>query len=232
MQPPPTSAHTLMIALLVYAASDAFAAQPTILAIESPTGWGTAYVTALSGDGTFAVGYVTASGPTPARAFRWSLASGMQDLGVHIGGTVSWANDVNFDGSVVIGHGNGPGFDYHAMRWTPSTGWLDLGTAMGYFASDARAVNGAGDVVIGWTGNGMDQLPCVWNAGEPIQLLSLPQGASASANDLNVSGSTIVGTGIGPTSDSMPYGGTMALFPSLMTRQEPPPLRSTRPAMS
>lgn len=60
------------------------------------------------------------------------------DLGT-LGGTNSFATDVNIHGVVVGWSRNADGFD-RAFRWTPETGMVDLGTLPGDLASTAQAI--------------------------------------------------------------------------------------------
>ena len=96
---------------------------------------------AISGDGQWVVGNATgASGPV---AFRWSLATGLEEIGP---GT---ANGVSDDGSVVVGgsqFGSGP----EAYRWTAAGGMAPLGDLPGGgFRSQANAVSADGSIVVG-----------------------------------------------------------------------------------
>jgi probable HAF family extracellular repeat protein len=64
------------------------------------------------------------------RAFRWTAARGMQNLGT-LGGDRSEARGVSADGSVVVGWAyNAAGHD-RAFRWTAAGGMQDLGTLGG-----------------------------------------------------------------------------------------------------
>jgi probable HAF family extracellular repeat protein len=85
------------------------------------------------------------------RAFRWTAAGGMQDLGM-LGGIENEARDVSADGSVVVGVSSG-----RAFRWTQVTGMQDLGTLSGY-GSKALGVSADGSVVVGAARNAAGQL--------------------------------------------------------------------------
>jgi probable HAF family extracellular repeat protein len=93
----------------------------------------------VSTDGQIAVG---ASGGT---AFRWTLASGLQDI---IGNFPGDADAISGDGTVIVGEFQLPSGPYHAFRWTASTGMVDLGT-LGGPGSRALAVNHDGSVIVG-----------------------------------------------------------------------------------
>jgi probable HAF family extracellular repeat protein len=91
----------------------------------------------VSADGTWVVG--TAGG----KAFRWSAATGLQELG---DGT---ANGVSDDGLVVVGASDF-GSGREAYRWTAGGGMAPLGDLPGGgFSSEAFAVSGDGSIVVG-----------------------------------------------------------------------------------
>jgi probable HAF family extracellular repeat protein len=78
----------------------------------------------VSADGSVVVG-VAWNDAGDRRAFRWTEASGMQDLGT-LGGGESAALGVSADGSVVVGWAyNAEGYQ-RAFRWTAAGGMEDL----------------------------------------------------------------------------------------------------------
>jgi probable HAF family extracellular repeat protein len=87
-----------------------------------------------------------AFGPT-FHAFRWTPATGLQDLGVLPGGDQSIAIAISADEKVVVGEAQVSGL-WHAFRWTAATGMADLGT-LGGAESAAFAVNNDGSVIVG-----------------------------------------------------------------------------------
>ncbi len=84
------------------------------------------FANGVSADGATVVGYNQANEYVvnrydTRRAFRWTQAGGMQDLGVLEGATTSEARSVNSDGSIVVGTSGGKAF-----IWSQGTGMVDL----------------------------------------------------------------------------------------------------------
>ncbi|MEM9382052.1 MAG: hypothetical protein AAGB93_19000, partial [Planctomycetota bacterium] len=80
---------------------------------------------ACTPDGSIVVGYASATG-TPARAFRWSAATGIVALPELPGVVQSQAFDVSADGTTIVGRalfGSG----WRAVKWRPSEGMTVLG---------------------------------------------------------------------------------------------------------
>ena len=100
----------------------------------------------LSADGTTIVG---SGGPGFGdRAYRWTAATGSEDLGLLPGAALCGANAVSANGSVVVGYCvGGPGLT--AFRWTPGQGMSALPTLPGAFNWIANAVSANGAVVVG-----------------------------------------------------------------------------------
>ena len=106
---------------------------------------------AVSGNGQVVVG------DSNDQAFRWTQGGGLTPLGFlnPTGGQASYANDVNTDGSVVVGDsstdsaGFSP-FATEAFRWSGGV-MRRLGAipSAGAIGSSATAVNGNGKVIVG-----------------------------------------------------------------------------------
>jgi uncharacterized membrane protein len=101
----------------------------------------------ISGDGNTVVGLYWRPGQSDglAHAMKWTHLTGAEDLGS--GGRNSRANDANFDGSVVVGWDEEPGFG----NWQPAVWVNGVRTVLsvnGNFTS-ANAVSDDGTVVVG-----------------------------------------------------------------------------------
>jgi probable HAF family extracellular repeat protein len=143
----------------------------------------------VSADGSVVVGMaVNAAGK--GRAFRWTAARGMQDLGTLPGGDESWADAVSADGSVVVGISGG-----RAFRWTAARGMQDLGTLGGDW-SWAHGVSADGSVVVGEAYNAAGQRRAFrWTAARGMRSLGmLPGGGESVALGVSADGSVVVGT--------------------------------------
>jgi probable HAF family extracellular repeat protein len=113
----------------------------------------------ISGDGSTVVG---ASGDNTTsiirrKAFRWTEADGIQDLGdLPTGAEDAEAKAANFDGSVIVGWSEGEdaiGNYAEAFRWTPTGGMEPLGLLFPdleiFRESRANAVSDDGSVIVG-----------------------------------------------------------------------------------
>lgn len=170
------------------------ASAQTITGIGHLPGELTTRVLAMSADGSTVVGEAATRAPDygVGHAFRWTRASGMQDLGGPPGG-YSAALGVNADGSVVVGYG-GSGGPY-AFRWTSATGIQDLGVFPGGTNSFAEGVSADGSVVVGYSYEGPTELRAFrWTSADGMQeLAGLPGATSSAAYDVSSDGSVIVG---------------------------------------
>lgn len=113
---------------------------------------------AISAGGGAIVGYsdvVTSGGPgsgsSGGRAFRWTAAQGMQNLGT-IGGVASAAYAVSADGRVVAGYDTVPMMGTsHAFIWSEAHGMVDLNVLL-----PSLGCNTAGWTLIGVNGMSAD----------------------------------------------------------------------------
>jgi probable HAF family extracellular repeat protein len=88
------------------------------------------------------------------RAFRWTAARGMQDLGT-LGGGWSEATAVSADGSVVVGWAENAAGQRRAFRWTAAGGMEDLNITYAHLLTDdsvlwtANAISPDGRYIVG-----------------------------------------------------------------------------------
>lgn len=172
----------LMVVTLLY--YNGYAQQPTLIWFGT-FGGTSSEARAVSVNGSVVVGVADDSNGNP-RAFRWTLATGIQDLGT-LGGDGSEATDVSADGSVIVGWSSDAGGIYRAFKWTASTGMQDLG--VGDY-SKAYGVSADGAAII------VDIYPNAfrWTQGGGLQNLGTLGGASSSASDISADGSKICGS--------------------------------------
>ena len=113
-------------------------------------------VEGISGDGQVAFGYQRLSSPTRNEAATWTAMDGVVTLGQLTGGTGSYANAANADGSIIVGsaddddYGSSPNLAFH---WTQATGFQALDAT--YPLTSANAISADGSVIAGsryrWT---------------------------------------------------------------------------------
>jgi len=114
------------------------------------------------------------------RAFLWSPATGIQDLGTLY--FDSGATGVNNLGEVV-GFSGDPGGASRAFLWSPSMGMVSLGTLGGDY-SHAHGINDA-QLVVGSTSTsgGTDSVPFLWTQSSGMQPLDGVVGGAMAVNN-------------------------------------------------
>ncbi|WP_158272503.1 autotransporter domain-containing protein [Pseudomonas sp. GV071] len=151
----------------------------------------------VSDNGNAVVGYAYNSA-NEVRAFLWTKAGNMQDLGTLPGDAGAWANGISGDGQVVVGatYKVGPSYaaDYKAVRWDVASGTItDLGS-LGGTISQAYAANRDGSVIVGSSQLIDGQTHAFrWTEAGGMQDLDKTPGNSSVANDVNADGSVVVG---------------------------------------
>jgi probable HAF family extracellular repeat protein len=152
----------------------------------------------VCGDGSVVVG---SSGGN--RAFLWTRAGGMIDLGT-LGGTMAYASDVSDDGSVVVGMGDSPAGP-RAFLWTYASRMVDLGLPSDgggdQQATDtySMAVSGDGAVVAGFSGPINDAFR--WTVADGMLSLGTLGAGYSIARDCNTDGTVVVGESTGAADD-------------------------------
>lgn len=117
----------------------------------------------------------------------------MEDLGTLPGGTSSYANAVNANGTVVVGHSSTPDGG-RAFRWTSTDGMVSLGTLPGGTGSAAWGVNVDGSVIVGHSSTPNSDVAIRWTSGGGmVSLGTLAGGNSSRALGVNADGSVVVG---------------------------------------
>ncbi|VVE28686.1 HAF family extracellular repeat-containing protein [Pandoraea communis] len=157
-----------------------------------PSSGSASSATGISADGSAVIG--TATVLTDTQAFRWTTATGMQNLGT-LGGRFSDVTSVSADGNVVVGRSttasNG---SVVAFRWTTAAGMQSLGT-LGGVSSDATAVSADGAVIVG------SSYPAAignthafrWTAAGGMADLGTLGGNNSSASAVSADGGVVVG---------------------------------------
>lgn len=166
--------------------------------VETSSGWG------ISGDGETIVGlgWVT---PGSAHAVRWQAGTGMVDLGSTSAGRSSRANNVNNDGSVVVGWQDNDNGRQGAV-WVNGTQQL-IFDSFGGAASEALSVSSDGTFASGIQFGGFFGSTELWRyntlANSYEGLGNLTDGGAAgitAGNAMNGAGTLIAGGtwGFGP----------------------------------
>lgn len=151
---------------------------------------------AVAEDGSVVAGWSGISGGL-FRAFRWTPATGMQNLGT-LGGISSEAFGISADGSVVVGYAVDSMDRIRAFRWTPATGMQDLGTLGGSGAS-ANGISWDGSVIVGWAANSAQAARAFrWTASGGMQDLGTLGGSASEAFNCSPDASFVVGRSRNP----------------------------------
>jgi|GEM_PF-4476740 len=162
--------------------------------IAKPEGTGSFVSLALSGDGTTAVGYLGLNGSPSLpdyRAFRWTDAGGVENLGVSDGFLSSSAHAVNRDGSIVVGtQWLADNAGSRAFRWSESTGIVSLGTLNDRSSSWANDVSADGAVIVGTAREVNDSIAFRWT--EATGMISVEQWLTNAGVALDTSKYTVV----------------------------------------
>jgi uncharacterized membrane protein len=180
--------------------------------------------TAANIDGSVVVGWGTYLTTTAAgdffnnRAFRWTLAGGMVELGMPPSGINATAEDVSADGWTVVGSVQ-TDCDYQAFRWTSDVG-MALLDPVGCVASLAYGISADGSRIVGARYGGENPEAFLWTAdGGMVGLGYLPaDGASiypgeenSVAQDISADGSVVVGISTAAL-DGPPYSRSREAF--------------------
>lgn len=149
---------------------------------------------AVSGDGRTVVGDSAVDFFDQVKAYRWTRAAGMQDIGILPEAINSFALAVNADGSAIAGACYGDR-DF-AFRWTARRGMQDIGmlpnamygASSAGISADGRKVTGTSSTESG------DFHAFLWTEGrDMLDLGTLPGGAYSFATAISGDGNSVVG---------------------------------------
>jgi uncharacterized membrane protein len=129
--------------------------------------------TAVAGNGDVVVGWSLGPRPSPPelpslRAFRWTPAAGMQNLGtLPVGEGPGEALGISSSGDVIVGR-----FDQEAFRWTAADGMVGLGFLPGHTTSVALDASSDGNRIVGYSlADGGDSEAFLWTPDEGMRSL-------------------------------------------------------------
>lgn len=167
-------------------------AQPTLRELSDAGGQYLRDATGVSDNGVVC-GWIMVG--TNEHAALWTLAGGVEDLGVPAGMTKSKAAAISKDGVYVVGRSGltdvtGPHYFDRAFRWSRATGLQLLAplatgqvTSVGAVALDGTAVGRSGRSAALWNRN-----------GDPIALPGLSGASDSGAVGISDDGAVVVGT--------------------------------------
>jgi uncharacterized membrane protein len=152
---------------------------------SNSSGWG------ISGNGQSVVGL----GWLPnfnAHAVQWTEGGGFMDLGSTVPGRASRANDVNHDGSVVVGWQDGD--TRQAAVWRNGVQTLLFDAITNEALSEAEAVSGDGNWVGGFGNFGNNGEAWIWSEGTgTIRLGHINDTYTGAVTGLSEDGSVAIG---------------------------------------
>lgn len=174
--------------------------QATFRSLGFLPGYASSQSTAVSADGTVAVGVATTAAGS-RQAFRWDARQGMVGLGFLPGGFSSMATGASANGTVIVGIGDATGSEPStpsaAFRWTPDTGMRRIESLPGSYLCSAGGVSGDGATVVG-TCLQVNNTAYRWTAGTGSVALTRFGGGSnqqSSAAGISLDAALVVGAG-------------------------------------
>lgn len=170
-------------------------ATPTFVDLGGIAGMTPSAGRAVSNDGLVVAGDYQSNG---SRAFRWTQATGMQDLGLLPGATFAILTGMSADGSVISISSDQGGPYAIAVRWTVGQGQQNLGYLPGGSWALGTSVSADGSTLVGMAdaSPGPAVQAIRWQTVGGLQSLGTVEGAVSSEGfGASADGSVIVGRG-------------------------------------
>jgi probable HAF family extracellular repeat protein len=144
----------------------------------------------VSADGTVVVGWGGVY--SPHVAFRWTLGTGMQNMGQLVSGRDAEAWGMSDDGRVIVGYGMISSSAYRGFRWV--NGVFTQFSTFGGSTSQAYAASANGSVIVGAAAlsSGLNRA-FRWTEEGMVNLGTLPGGIRSVARGVSADGSVVVG---------------------------------------
>jgi probable HAF family extracellular repeat protein len=173
----------------------------------------------VSNDGSVVAGYSKYDNYN--RAFRWTRAGGMQNLGTLPLFTYSEGYGISADGTKVVGtafYVVPYGGSRRAFLWVAGSGMRDLGHLEGSPESSAFAISGDGSTVVGWGHTYRYEIRASrWTQGTGMQNLGTLGGNESRAFGVSYNGHRVVGWSYNPLRETWAFwwtaGGMQSLYP-------------------
>lgn len=211
--------RALAVICLALAASRASAQACGTIQDLGNLGQGTYEATAMSADGEVVIGYYYLGGNV-RRAFRWTEATGMQDISMPWGET--WATAISSDGGTIVGYGKNYLNLERAFRWAETTGRQDLGT-LGGSTANAMAVSADGSVIVGYAASFDGQSRAFrWTSVTGMQDLGTLGGWRSEATAVSADGTVVVGFSIDASGQGRAFRWTSVTGMQALEEQSPP----------
>ncbi len=132
------------------------------------------------------------------RAFRWTEATGMQDLGT-LGGVLARGTAISADGATIVGYSSDSRGYLIGFRW--STGQMSALSPLGSVAwCEAYGVSADGVVIAGFSWWGSNFIAARWLNGAPQNLGTLAGAIASRAWGVSGDGRVTVGAAFYPSS--------------------------------
>lgn len=158
----------------------------------------------VSGNGSVVVGLAWVGKPcTNAHAFRWTQATGMEDMGALVPNRASRANGISADGNVVVGWSDAASGARRGAIW--DEGGLRWFTAPHSAIGEAQGVSSDGSIVVGGDFSDLSKPnsfaePWIWTEAGGVQSLGIVKAFRGDvvdgqhyARDVSDDGGVVVG---------------------------------------